>query len=126
MFPSRRTEPFRYIFVTPESCTFQLIELNGQPFESKQAAAELIDIHKSGCKLATPLDLRAADNAIKIRIEFPFFEDGPLTVTGEIRWQQTSAGTCLYGVMFHAEDDVKERIKAELRRLAGQAKINAV
>lgn len=124
-FVSRRTEPFRYTFVSPESCLFQLLELNGQAFGTKPAPAELIDIHKSGCKLATPLDLRAADHAIKIGISFPFFEGGPLEVTGDIRWQLPAGDTFRYGIRFLADDDLKERIKAELRILAGQNKISA-
>ena len=126
MQASRRTEPFRYLFVTPELCYFQIRELNGVVFGSKSAPAELVDIHKSGCRIATPLDLRAADHAIKLTLELPFFAEGPLSVTGDVRWQQFESDKFLYGIQFMADEHVKERIRAELRRLAGERRIQAV
>ncbi|CAM4384825.1 PilZ domain-containing protein [Paenibacillus tarimensis] len=126
MTASRRQEPFRYQFTTPESCLFQISEINGKVIESRHARADLIDIHKSGCKLAAQLDLRVEINHVKLMIDFPFSEEGPLLVSGDVRWQLQEQDRYLYGVQFSADAELKERIKAELRKLAGSKKIHAV
>lgn len=126
MINSRRKEPFRYLFAVPEPCLFQIIELNGLELETRQALAELIDWNKSGCKLVAGLDLRSGDNLVRLTIDFPFAETFPLTVNGEVRWQSDNEGGYLYGIQFMADDDLKERVKVEIRRLAAENRINAV
>jgi len=123
---SRRREPFRYQFAVSESCTFQISQLNGRPVETKPAQAELLDWHKSGCKLRTDLDLRLSINEVRVHVEFPFAEGSPIVLSGHIRWQLAEEGSHYYGVSFDADDAMKERIKIEIRRLAAEQKINAV
>ena len=126
MKASRRKEPFRYQFAISETCYFQISQLNGRPVDTKPAQAELIDWHKSGCKLRTDLDLRLTINEVRVLIEFPFAEGLPIVLSGHIRWQLSEEGRHYYGVLFEADDEMKERIKVEIRRLAAHQKINAV
>jgi hypothetical protein len=126
MISSRRREPFRYQFTDSETCFFQISQLNGMKIETKPAQAELIDWHKSGCKLRTDLDLRLTINEVQVMIEFPFAEQAPIHVVGSIRWQLTDERYHYYGVLFEADNELKERIKVEIRRLAAEQKINAV
>lgn len=126
MIASRRREPFRYQFTNSETCYFQISMLNGSQIETKPAHAELIDWHKSGCKLRSALDLRLTINEVEVMIEFPFAEGEPIQVNGTIRWQNSEDGAHYYGVMFEADEELKERIKVEIRRLASARRINAV
>jgi hypothetical protein len=126
MIASRRKEPFRYQFTDSETCYFQISQLNGMKIETKPAQAELLDWHKSGCKLRTELDFRLTINEVQVLIEFPFAEQEPIRVIGSIRWQKSEDAYHYYGVMFDADEELKERIKVEIRRLAAERKINAV
>jgi hypothetical protein len=126
MITSRRKEPFRYQFTDSETCYFQISQLNGTKIETKPAQAELLDWHKSGCKLRSELDFRLTINEVQVMIEFPFAEREPIQVTGSIRWQNSEDAYHYYGVMFDADEELKERIKVEIRRLAAERKINAV
>ncbi len=126
MIASRRKEPFRYQFTDSEICYFQISMLNGSLIATKPAQAELIDWHKSGCKLRSELDLRLTINEVQVMIEFPFAEQEPIQVSGSIRWQNSEDAYHYYGVMFDADEELKERIKVEIRRLAAARRINAV
>jgi len=119
---SRRKDPFRYVFVPPESCEFQLTAINGAPVASKFAAAAIIDVNKSGCKLETALNLNANVHKLQVVIQTGIAGE-PMPLSGEIRWQAEAATGFRYGVRFAHDEATRERLQAELRRLAGERRI---
>ncbi|GGG23205.1 PilZ domain-containing protein [Paenibacillus abyssi] len=126
MVLTRRKEPFRYLLKEPESCRFQIVDINGKAVHTKLARAEFINVSKAGCRFAAKLDLRHTHNKIKLIIHIQLNEE-PLQLKGTIRWQQQVGGQLfLYGMEFDPDDRMYELISRELRLLAGRNKITVV
>lgn len=113
---SRRTESFRYTFDPVVPCLIRPVEMNGRPIESKQAAAELLDISPRGCKLDCPLNFRAQNNECKLVLNVQLA--GSLTLPGTIIWQEARAHSFRYGVRF--EDGVQQFVTEELKQFSRQ------
>lgn len=124
MEKSRRKEPFRYIFHTPEVCTFQINRINHQSVASKRAQAEIINLSRSGCNILTPLKLGTAEHAIGLVLYVQFGEE-PWELPGVIRWQGFQDGQYNYGIQFETSDAFRERMNIELRQLAATQRITA-
>lgn len=120
---TRRTEPFRYTIKPPMSCWIEITSINEMPVNSKLAEAELIDISKSGCRIGTPLDLHASDNAIGADMHIQL-SDTKYIFPGHVRWQKAQEdGSNHYGLSLLLTDDEKEQINIELRSLAAARRI---
>ncbi|GBF75209.1 PilZ domain-containing protein [Paenibacillus sp. 598K] len=124
MDKSRRKEPFRYVFHTPEPCTFQINRINNQPVDSKRAPAEILNLSRSGCNIATSLKLGAGEHVIGVMLYVQFGE-APWEVQGIIRWHAYEEGLHRYGIQFEASDALRERMSIELRQLAASQRIVA-
>ncbi|MFS0723950.1 hypothetical protein [Paenibacillus sp. 1P07SE] len=124
MDKSRRKEPFRYIFHTPEACTFQINRINNQPVDSKRAQAEIINLSRSGCNMVSALNLGTAEHAVGL-VLYAQFNEEPWELHGVIRWQTLKDGLYCYGIQFETGDGFRERMNIELRQLAATNRIIA-
>jgi hypothetical protein len=125
MSKNRRQDPFRYLFTSPLHCEFHISEIDRKVVSSKIAEAFLLDISKSGCRLATPLDLGSKSHDLKINITLPVDVQGEtLTVPAVVRWQSGDESENVYGVSFEAGNN-KELMMHAIRALGNDKKIVA-
>jgi hypothetical protein len=117
MIKNVRKDPFRYQFTHDFSCLFKILEINEKQVSTKLAEATLLDVSKSGCKLATALDLNSVTNKMKLRVSFEV-EGMEFSVPGSVRWQSNTHPNCLYGINFELQDKQKEQILFAIRTLA--------
>ncbi|WP_433945852.1 PilZ domain-containing protein [Paenibacillus sp. SN-8-1] len=126
MGTNNRKEPFRYSMEEPMSCWIRISEINGTIITSKPAEADLIDISKGGCKIRTPLNLHAFSNSIKGILRLKLSEE-EYDLNAQIRWQrQIEPPFFHYGLSLMLEADEREKINADLRKLAGNNKIKVI
>jgi hypothetical protein len=116
-YKSRRKEPFRYLFSNRTECTFQIMEINGSPVDANPAAAAILDISKSGCKLRTTLNLNVPTHRIKLVVRL-VAGDQTISFGGSLRWQQHAEESYLYGVQLELLESEKNDMLLAIRQLA--------
>ncbi|MGG6313861.1 PilZ domain-containing protein [Paenibacillus macerans] len=120
---TRRTEPFRYSLNPPTNARIEILEIDGRPLLSKPAQIELIDIHKSGCRIRTGLNLHASTHAIRVVLHAQLGDD-MYAFPGEIRWQKELEPPIFhYGICLQLSAEEKEKLNVELRGMAAARKI---
>lgn len=122
MLLNRRKEPFRYVLKEPIAFDLHILSINGLPGPDKPVRAELMDISRSGCRLALPLQLHPEINNIRIGMDVLLNED-PLYLEGNLRWGREEAGHCSYGVLLDIAEADRDILPRELRQLAGASRI---
>lgn len=122
MLVNKRKEPFRYTLKEPMPFEIYILSINGVQGSPKPIQAELLDISRSGCKLAFPLSLPIDNNDIRIGINLKLFEDF-LYIEGTLRWGLEKDTLWHYGVQLVVEKEHQDRLSREMRMLAGQGKI---
>ncbi|MGD7009007.1 PilZ domain-containing protein [Metabacillus sp. 84] len=113
-----RSESFRFVFSDPMEASFSIAEKAGEPVNSKQGEAVIMDISPSGLKLVTHLDLPMEKPVIltilfKIRTE-------ELELKGEPMWKKRTATGFQYGVRSLNDEILQNRIVKELKEFAQQ------
>jgi hypothetical protein len=124
MHKNARKEPFRYQFTTDFACVFKILEINEKQVSTKLAEATMLDMSKSGCKLATPLNLNSVSNKLKLSVTFQV-EDREFSLPGFICWQNNSNSNCFYGIHFEIQEQGKQQILDVIRALASDKKVVA-
>lgn len=123
MINTRRTEPFRYSLNPPITASLEILSVDGQALPLKPAQVDLIDISKSGCRVRTKLNLHASTHTIHVLLHVRL-SDEKRTFSGEIRWQrELEPPKHHYGLLLELNDEEKEALNVELRRMAASRRI---
>ncbi|RXI96424.1 PilZ domain-containing protein [Anaerobacillus alkaliphilus] len=106
----RRQDTFRYRFEEPIACTFKIIRVGEQEFNSKLGSAQIDDISDGGLKLSTSFTLPVTHRNIEIEITFKLNEE-EIKLTGNVLWVKNSS----YGVQFTIDDSSRKQLIEELK-----------